>query len=58
MDIARAKLNQKVLGKHFKGIGTIVHFKISETGFNRYYVEVELEDGKIVNTPLDMVIPF
>jgi len=58
MDIARAELNQKVIGKQFEGVGIIRHFKMSESGLNRVYVEVELKDGGVISTPLDLVIPF
>lgn len=57
MTLSRAKLNQKVIGKQFEGIGKIIFFKLSESGINKVYVDVELEDGSIVSTPLDMVIP-
>jgi len=58
MDIRRAKLNQKVIGKQFKGVGIIRNFKMSESGLNRCYVDVEIEDGSVISTPLDMVIPY
>jgi hypothetical protein len=58
MDISRAKLNQKVIGKHFEGVGKIIFFKLSESGINRVYVDIELEDGRLISTPLDMVIPY
>jgi hypothetical protein len=58
MDISKAKLDQKVIGKQFKGVGIIRHFKMSESGLNRCYIDVELEGGNIISTPLDMVIPF
>lgn len=58
MDIARAELSQKVIGKQFEGVGIIRHFKMSESGLNRCYVDIELEDGSLISTPLDMVIPF
>jgi len=40
MDISKAKLDQKVIGKQFKGVGIIRHFKMSESGLNRCYIDV------------------
>ena len=58
MDIGKAHLNQKVVGSAFDGIGIIVNFRLSNSGLNRCYVDIQLENGNIISTPLDMVIPL
>ena len=56
MKIENSELGQAVIGKQFKGVGKITNFWLSEA--NRCYVDVELENGGISSTPLDLVINY
>lgn len=58
MKLERAELNQKIISRQFKGVGIIKYFRMSSSGLNRCYVDVELENGNLISVPLDAVAPF
>lgn len=55
MDIGVAKIGMKVLQPSTGDVGIIISFKMSESGLNRIYVEIELLDGSVVSRPLDLL---
>lgn len=56
MDIKNAELGTEVIGRQIQGVAKIVHFWLSDA--NRCYVDCEQTDGKVISTPLDMVIKY